>query len=134
MKYKILAAAFFVVSLAGCKELSKEDEATPDGSLPYISVSAPNQNSVFTNNQQLQLLSEITDKDKIKQLDVRVVRADAGNNKSIWGYTKFPQKNPVVEDTTFAVSELEPGNYVLILNTIDGRTNVGTKEVKFIVK
>ena len=134
MKIKIFAFALYLVALTGC-DLLEEDLTSPDGSVPYISVSSPAQNSVFTTKQTIKLKSEISDKDKISQLDVTVTRLDPEtSNKPVWGYTKQPMKNPVIIDTAFSVSNLPAGNYILTLNTVDGRTNVGTKEINFSVK
>jgi len=134
MKFKIFAFALSLTVFAGC-DLLEEDLTSPDGSIPYISISSPNNNAVFTNGQTLNLKSEISDKDKISQLDVQVTRLNAeASNEPVWGYSKQPMKNPVIIDTAFAVSSLPAGEYILTLNTIDGRTNVGTKEIKFSVK
>jgi hypothetical protein len=47
---------------------------------------------------------------------------------------KFPKKNPVVLDTAIAATSLAKGEYLLTLNGIDGRANVGTKEIKFSIR
>ena len=134
MKFKILVFALSLTALSGCDFL-EEDLTSPDGSVPYISIISPGENAVFTNGQTINLQSQITDKDKINQLDVRVtkINADSGN-EPVWGYSEQPMKNPVIIDTALTVSSLPAGNYILTLNTVDGRTNVGTKEIKFSVK
>jgi len=134
MKIKIFALAFSLAALAGC-DLLEEDLTSPDGSVPYINVLSPGENAVFMNGQTISLKSEITDKDKINQLDVRITKINTGDsNTPVWGYTKQPMKNTVVVDTALVVSSLPAGDYILTLDTVDGRTNVGTKEVKFSVK
>jgi len=134
MKIKILAFALTLTALAGC-EFLEEDLTSPDGSVPYISVSSPGNNAVFTNGQYINLKSEISDKDKISQLDVRVTKLNTeSGSEPVWGYTQQPMKNPVIIDTAFSVSNLPAGDYILTLNTVDGRTNVGTKEITFSVK
>ena len=67
MKIKIFAFALYILALTGC-DLLEEDLTSPDGSVPYISVSSPGQNSVFTIGQTINLKSEISDKDKINQI------------------------------------------------------------------
>jgi hypothetical protein len=121
-----------VAALSGC-ELLKEDTTAPDGSLPYIAMRSPDNNAVYTRNQQVRIKSEITDKDKIQQLEVHVTRAE-GTGGDVWGFTQYPKKNPVLLDTTLAASDLPSGQYIVTLNTIDGRTNVGTKEIRFTIQ
>jgi len=134
MKIKIFAFVMFVSAFAGC-DLLEEDVTAPDGSLPYISVSSPSDNAVFSKGQTFNLKSEISDKDKINQLDVRVAKINTeSGSQAVWGFTKQPMRNPVIIDTAFTISSLPTGDYVLTLNTVDGRTNVGTKEIKFSIK
>jgi hypothetical protein len=134
MKIRIFAFVLFVSAFAGC-DLLEEDITAPDGSLPYITVSSPSENAVYSKGQTFNLKSEISDKDKINQLDVRVtkINTDSGS-QPVWGFTKQPMRNPVIIDTAFTVSSLPAGDYILTLNTVDGRTNVGTKEIKFSIK
>ena len=133
MKLRFLPLVFSLFAFTGCEELFTEDTTTPDGSVPYISMVAPYENSVYTSGQAVRIKSEITDKDKIKQLDVHVTKSD-GAGGDVWGYTKHPKKNPVIVDTTFAVTNLAKGDYIISLNTIDGRSNVSSKVIRFSVK
>ena len=132
MKFKIFTFVMSMTAFYGCQLL--EDEATtPDGSVPYIAVRSPNNHAVYTRQQQVRIKTEITDKDKIHQLEVHVTMAD-GTSGDVWGFTQYPKKNPVLLDTTFSAAGLAPGKYIITLNTTDGRTNVGTKEIRFSVK
>lgn len=133
MKWKLFALVFALAALSSCEELWNEDTTSPDGSLPFIHVLSPNENTVFTSLEQVRIKSEISDKDKIKQLEVHVSRVNAGTG-DVWGYTKYPLKNPVIIDTTFSAAGLPAGDYILTLNTIDGRTNAGSKVIRFSVK
>jgi hypothetical protein len=133
MKFKLLPLFFSLFAFTGCEELLQEDTTSPDGSLPYISMVAPYENSVFTSGQAVRIKSEITDKDKIKKLEVHVTKSD-GAGGDVWGYTKFPKKNPVIVDTTFSAAGLAKGDYIITLNTIDGRTNVSSKITRFSVR
>jgi hypothetical protein len=132
MKFKLLALAVSVAAMTSCEQLFNEDVTSPDGSSPLITINTPYDNTVYSTSQAIRIQSEISDKDKISQLDVKVTKLDGSNQ--VWGFTKFPMKNPVILDTAFSAAGLAAGNYVLTLNTIDGRTNVGTKEIKFTVK
>lgn len=134
--YAFAISALSLTSFVGCQEIFNEDETAPDGSVPNISISSPNENSSFLRDQTININSIITDKDNIQTLEVKVAKVSEGNpSATLWGFTKQPKKNPVVRvDTAFTASTLPTGNYVLTLNTIDGRTNVGYKEIKFSVK
>jgi hypothetical protein len=133
MKLKLLPLIFSLAAFTSCDELLNEDTTSPDGSLPYISMLAPYENSVFTSSQSVRIKSEISDKDKIKRLEVHVSKSD-GTGGDVWGYTKFPKKHPVIIDTTFSAAGLATGDYIITLNTIDGRTNVGSKVIRFSIK
>jgi len=152
MKYTKFAfvALVAVFTFTGCEEYFEKKDSEQDGSKPYIAISAPADNSVFTSNQSIKIESVISDKDNVKELDVQIVKLEGGangnanananaggngnGNKAIWSFKKLPVKNPVVVDTAFSASVLPAGDYLLTLNSIDGRTNVGIKEVKFTVK
>lgn len=150
MKYTKFAFVALVAVLTGCEEYFEKKDSEPDGSKPYIAISAPADNSVFASNEAIKIESVISDKDKVKELEVQVVRlgesvnANANNKglglgnsnsaKALWSFKEFPVKNPVVIDTAFAAANLPAGEYLLTLNTIDGRTNMGIKEVHFTVK
>jgi hypothetical protein len=140
MKYTKFALVALVAVFTGCEEYFEKKDSEADGSTPYIAISAPADNSVFTQNQTIEIESLISDKDQVKELEVQVVKLaestkQVGNiSESVWSYKDFPVKNPVVIDTVLAASNLAPGNYLLTLNSIDKRTNVGIKEVHFTVK
>ena len=145
MKYTKLALIALVAVFTSCEEYFEKKDSQPDGSTPYIAISAPAQNSVFDNNEAIKIESVISDKDQVKELEVQIVRlgesadeaskAVAGNaSEAVWGFKDFPIKNPVVIDTALTSASLPAGDYLLTLNTIDNRTNVGIKEVRFSVK
>lgn len=133
MKWKLFVLVPVLAALSSCEELWNEDTTSPDGSLPYIKVDAPHENTVYTAQQQVSIKSEISDKDKIKQLEVHVTPVNAPGG-DVWGYTKYPKKNPVIIDTAFSAAGLPAGDYIITLNTIDGRTNVGSKVIRFSVQ
>jgi hypothetical protein len=147
MRYNKFAFVALVAVFTGCEEYFEKKDSEPDGSKPYIAISAPADNSVFSSNQAIKIESVISDKDKVKELEVQIVQlgevgiANANksiggdnNAKALWSFKEFPKTNPVVVDTAFAAATLPAGEYLLTLNTIDGRTNVGIKEVHFTVK
>ena len=133
MKWKLFLLVPALAALSSCEELWNEDTTTPDGSVPYIAVQSPHDNTIYTAQQQVRIKSEISDKDKIKQLEVHVSPVNAGTG-DVWGFTKFPKKNPVILDTAFSAAGLATGDYIITLTTIDGRTNTGSKVIRFTVK
>lgn len=154
MRFKKLALISLVVIFTGCEEYFEKKDGEPDGSNPYIAISSPADNSTFIGTQSIKIESVISDKDDVKEFEVQIVKMEdakgpnanananatdnansiSSNNHAVWSFKKFPIKNPVVVDTAFSASQLPAGEYLLTLNTIDGRTNVGIKEVKFTVK
>jgi len=146
MRYTKFAFVALVAVFTGCEEYFEKKDSQPDGSKPYIAISAPADNSVFSSNEAIKIESVISDKDKVKELEVQIVQLGEGgsvNNKSIgtdnsakalWSFKEFPKTNPVVVDTALAAANLPAGEYLLTLNTIDNRTTVGIKEVHFTVK
>jgi len=146
MKYTKFALLALLGLFTGCEEYFAEKDSEPDGSKPYISVMSPANNSVFARNQNIEIESLLSDKDNIKELEVQIVKLNSessfstttidtttSGNKAVWSFKKYPTQNPVIIDTTVAASVLTAGNYLLVFNGIDGRTNVGTKEIKFTV-
>lgn len=136
MKYAKFALVGLMGLFAGCEEYYAKKDVEADGSTPYITISAPAHNSVFTKGENVRIESLLSDKDQVKQIEVKIVELNKNGqgNKPAISFKKFPKKNPFVLDTTFAAASLPVGEYLLTLNGIDGRTNVGTKEVKFSVK
>lgn len=145
MKYTKLGLLALVAVLAGCEEYFEKKDSEPDGSKPYIAIMAPANNSVFSNTQAIKIESVVSDKDKVKEIEVQIVQLApeagqktgtlaASNSKPVWSFKNFPAKNPVVIDTALAAANLPAGKYLLTLHSIDNRTNVGTKEVHFTVK
>jgi hypothetical protein len=133
MKLKLLALTLSLAAFTGCEDLFKEDTTSPDGSAPYITVQSPHENAVYGAGDAVKIKSEISDKDKIQELEVLVTSTETGN-RDVLRFTKHPKKTPVILDTIFSVAGLKAGNYTLSLNTIDGRTNVGTKVIRFSIK
>jgi hypothetical protein len=133
VKFALVAVAGLLVS---CEDYYAEKDAEADGSNPYISISAPGQNTVFNQNQSIKLESLLSDKDQVKKIEVQIVslNKEGQDNETLVTFNKFPKKNPVVLDTTISTAELPAGDYLLILNGTDGRANMGTKEVNFSVK
>ncbi len=121
--------------LSGCADLNKDSETAPDGSLPAIQLQAPTDNSIFTSGNTIAIKSVISDKDKIKEMEVQVVKISQGSaSEAIWGYKKFPITNPVIVDTLMNTTGLTSGHYMVRFNLVDNRTNVGVKEVHFLIR
>ncbi|PSR52575.1 hypothetical protein AHMF7605_03055 [Adhaeribacter arboris] len=130
----VLAVVLFFF-LASCEELFDTSDTKPDGSAPAVRLEAPQNNSVFSLGNNVPIKSVISDKDRIKEMEVQVVLlADGSANQTVWGYKKNPTTNPVIVDTTINTAVLTPGNYLLRMNLVDNRTNSKVKEVFFSVK
>ncbi|RDC63922.1 Ig-like domain-containing protein [Adhaeribacter pallidiroseus] len=139
MLYKNVLASFitlvWVGVLSGCAELNKDSETAPDGSLPVIQLQAPTDNSIFTSGNTISIKSTISDKDRIKEMEVQVVKVIQGStSEAIWGYKKFPTTNPVIVDTSMNTTGLTSGHYMVRFNLVDTRTNAQVKEVHFLIR
>jgi hypothetical protein len=133
MKLKLLALPLSLAAFTGCEDLFKEDTTSPDGSAPYITVQSPHDNAVYAAGEAVKIKSEISDKDKIQQLEVLVTSMETGTGE-VLRFIRHPKKTPVILDTTFSAAGLKAGGYTISLHTIDGRTNVGTKVIRFSIK
>ncbi|QMU29107.1 hypothetical protein [Adhaeribacter radiodurans] len=130
-----LTALILIISLTSCEDLFNNSDTKPDGSAPYVRLDAPLNNSVFMSGKTIPIQSLISDKDKIKELEVQVVNlADGSLNQTVWGYKKHPKTNPVIVDTTIKASSLPQGSYLLRMSLTDNRTNSKVKEVRFSIR
>ena len=136
MKYAKVALMAVTGLLVSCEDYYAQKDGEADGSNPYISIAAPGQNAVFNQNQSIKLESLLSDKDKVKKIEVQIVNLnkEGEDNETLLTFNKFPKKNPVVLDTAISTADLPAGDYLLILNGTDGRANMGTKEVNFTIK
>ena len=125
----------FVSTLSGCTELLNDSDTEADGSVPAVQLQAPTDNSIFAAGSTVFIKSVISDKDKIKEMEVQVVKVSQGStSEAIWSYKKFPTTNPVIVDTTLNTAGFTSGHYLIRFNLVDNRTNVGVKEVHFLIR
>lgn len=133
MKFtKLLASAVMVVSLTACEDVFEEGSLQPDGSKPALTIRNPTKNQVLAKSSGLRVKLTASDKDKVKELHVRV-RAVNGDADYI-NFTTLPDKKILEFDTLLSATELPQGNYTLTINATDYRTNVSFSEVLFSVK
>ena len=133
--FNCFLALLFISTLTSCEDIFDTSGTKPDGSAPAVRLDGPLNNSVFAAGSKVTIKSTISDKDRIKEMEVQVVHISDGNtNNTVWGYKKYPTTNPVIVDTTIDASVLTPGNYLLRMNLVDNRTNTKVKEVFFSVK
>lgn len=121
--------------MAGCTDFFNDSSNRSDGSAPAIRLQAPIENSAFSVGQDVKIQSVISDKDRIKEMEVQVVKIAEGlPSKTVWSYKKFPTTNPVIVDTTIASAGWEEGEYLLRMNLVDNRTNAKVREVRFTIR
>lgn len=133
MKFtKLLASAVMVVSLTACEDVFEDGSLQPDGSKPALTIRNPTSNQRLTKASGLRVKLTASDKDKVKELQVRV-RAVGGDADHI-NFTTLPDKKILEFDTLLTAYELPQGDYTLTINATDFRTNVATGEVSFSVK
>lgn len=133
MKFtKLLASAVMVVSLTACEDVFEDGSLQPDGSKPALTIRNPTSNQRLTKASGLRVKLTASDKDKVKELQVRV-RAVGGDADHI-NFTTLPDKKILEFDTLLTAYELPQGDYTLTINATDFRTNVATGEVTFSVK
>src|SRR5690349_16776538 len=100
---KILFSLFLLMGVglfSACTELLNDSDTAPDGSAPAIQLQAPAENSLFNRGNIIPIKSVISDKDRIKEMEVQVIKISQGvASPVIWGYKKFPKTNPVIVDT-----------------------------------
>lgn len=133
MKFKtLLASLVAVASLTACEDLFEDGSLQPDGSKPNLIIRNPTQNQTLSKSNGLRVKFTATDKDKVRELQVRV-RDIAGGTEHI-SFTTFPDKKVLELDTVLNASALSQGDYTLSINVTDYRTNVASTEVLFSVK
>lgn len=133
MKFtKLLASAVMVVSMTACEDVFEDGSLQPDGSKPALTIRNPTNNQKITKGAGLRVKLTASDKDKVKELQVRV-RAVGGDADYI-NFTTMPDKKILEYDTLLNANELPLGDYTLTINATDFRTNVSTGEVAFTVK
>jgi hypothetical protein len=133
MKFKTMLASFGAVALlTACEDVFEDGSLQPDGSTPALIVRNPTDNQVVTKSDGLQVELTASDKDKVKELQVRVrdIRGDA----DFINFTTFPDKKILEFDTVLSASALRKGDYTMTINVTDFRTNVTSQEVAFSVE
>ena len=133
MKFtKLLASVIAVVSLTACEDIFEDGSLQPDGSKPALTIRNPTKNQKLSKSSGLRVKLTASDKDKVKELQVRV-RAVGGDADHI-NFTTLPDKKILEFDTVLNAIQLPQGDYTLTINATDYRTNVATDEVQFSVK
>ncbi|PVY41254.1 Ig-like domain-containing protein [Pontibacter virosus] len=133
MKFtKLLASAVMVVSLTACEDVFEDGSLQPDGSKPALTIRNPSNNQKLSVSSGLRVKLTASDKDKVKELQVRV-RAVGGDADYI-NFTTLPDKKILEFDTLLNANDMPQGDYTLTINATDFRTNVATNEVIFSVK
>lgn len=119
----------------GCKNIFEDNDVTLDGSTPYNTVESPGANNVYNSGDAIKLNTSFVDKDAVSEVDVKIVSlgGDLRGNASVIDFKRFPNVNQYKLDTTFAAKTFAPGNYQLLIRSVDSRKNEGTKEVRFSV-
>lgn len=133
MKTKtLLASLVAVLMLTACEDLFEDGSLQPDGSKPSLTVKNPTTNQTLSTTSGLRIKLTATDKDKVKELQVRV--HELGGEADLVNFTTFPDKKILELDTLVSVSGLHAGEYTLTISATDYRTNVASKDVSFKVK
>lgn len=121
-----------VVSLTACEDVFEDGSLQPDGSKPALTIRNPTKNQKLSKSSGLRVKLTASDKDKVKELHVRV-RAVGGDADHI-NFTTFPDKKILEFDTLLSTNALHEGDYTLMIQATDFRTNVASGEVSFSVK
>ena len=133
MKTKTLLASLVAVSMmTACEDLFEDGSLQPDGSKPNLTVKNPTTNQTLSTTNGLRIKLTATDKDKVKELQVRVHKP--GGNADLVNFKTYPDKKILEVDTLVSVPGLQAGEYTLTINATDYRTNVASKEISFKVK
>ena len=136
MKFRDITVSFALLTMFGCKNIFEDNDVTLDGSNPYNTVESPGVNNVYNSGDALKLASSFTDKDQVAEVDVQIVSigSDLRGNSNVINFKRYPNNIQYKLDTTFAANTFAPGNYQLLIRSVDTRKNEGTTEVKFSVK
>jgi hypothetical protein len=133
MKFKLLLAmGVAVASLTACEDLFEDGSLQPDGSHPYLVIHAPTKSQALSKAAGIRLKFSVSDKDKVKEVQVRVRESEAGTD--VVQYTTEPGKSWVDTDTLLLAGKLRAGYYTLTVQATDFRTNVSADTVSFTVK
>ena len=135
MKFRDITISFALLTMFGCKNIFEDNDVTLDGSNPYNTIEAPAANNVYNSGDGIKLQTSFTDKDQVAEVDVKIVSVggDLRGNTSIIDFKRYPKLNQYKLDTTFAAKTFAPGNYQLLIRSVDTRNNEGTKEIRFSV-
>ena len=135
MKFRDITISFALLTMFGCQNIFEDNDVTLDGSNPYNTVEAPGANNVYNAGDALKLQASFVDKDAVSEVEVKIVSvgSDLRGNTSIIDFKRFPNANQYKLDTMFAAKTFAPGNYQLLIRSVDTRNNEGTKEVRFSV-
>lgn len=136
MKFRNMTVAFAVLTMVGCKNIFEDNDLKVDGSTPYHTPIAPAADNVYRSAEPFKIESNFTDKDKISEVEVSLVRlaSDVKESANVINFKRFPKQQNYKLDTTLAPNSLAPGQYQMLIKSKDGRTNEGTKEIKFLVQ
>ena len=136
MKFRDITVSFALLTMFGCQNIFEDNDVTLDGSKPYNTVESPGMNNVYNAGDALKLASSFTDKDQVAEVDVQIVSigSDLRGSFNVINFKRYPNNIQYKLDTTFAANTFAPGNYQLLIRSVDTRKNEGTTEVKFSVK
>lgn len=121
-----------VVALTACEDLFEDGSLQPDGSKPNLIIRNPTKNQVLIQSNSLHIKLSASDKDKVKELQVRV--RDVGGDADWVNFKTFPDEKIMDLDTVVTVNGMRPGDYTLFIDATDYRTNVASSQVNFKVK
>ena len=136
MKFRSMTVAFAVLTMVGCKNIFEDNDLKVDGSTPFHTPIAPAENGVYSASQPFKIESNFTDKDKLSEIDVEMIRlaSSSAESKSVVNFKRLPDVVNYKLDTTLAANSLAPGNYQMIIRSKDKRTNEGKKEIRFSIQ
>ncbi|MDX5345935.1 MAG: hypothetical protein LPK19_01700 [Hymenobacteraceae bacterium] len=134
MKFKLMSVvALFSATalLSSCEDLIEKNETTPDGSVPYVTVSSPSEGRTYNAGSEIRVSTIVTDKDKVKDFSVAVTNA---SKEEVFKQVIKTSRLSVGVDTAITETGLAAGDYKLLIKAVDGRTNTTEKEINFSVK
>lgn len=133
MKLRTLLASLAAVGLlTACEDIFEDGSLQPDGSKPNLTVRNPTNNQTLTAAGTVRVKFTASDKDKVKELQVRV--RDVDGDADLVNFTSFPDTKVLEFDTLLTVPGMRTGAYTLTIQATDFRTNVATEDVTFKVK